>query len=74
MTRNEERAFVGAFLWCIPLTTIGEIWGPRWESFRNHAKYVDDTIAVLLVVLIVWYLWHECRALHRQISDEGSLG
>lgn len=66
--------FVGAFLWCIPLTAIGEIWGPKWEAFRSRAKYVDQTIAVLLVLLIVWYLWHKYRALRNPTTNDGSAG
>lgn len=62
--------FVGGLIWCIPLTAIGEIWGPKWESFRNRAKFVDDTIAVLLVLLVIWYLWHKFHALHRQVLDQ----
>lgn len=66
--------FLGAFIWCIPLVAIGEIWGPKWEAFRNRAKFADDTIAVLLVLLVIWYLWHKYRALHGLTSDEGNVG
>jgi membrane protein DedA with SNARE-associated domain len=62
--------FVGAFLWCIPLTAIGEIWGPKWEEFRNRAKFVDESIAVILALLIIWYIWHKYRALHSPSPDE----
>jgi len=57
--------FLGAFIWCIPLTAIGEIWGPKWESFRERARFADDGIALLLVLLVVWYVWHKYRAMHR---------
>ncbi len=63
--------FIGAFLWCIPLTFAGEYWGPKWEEFRNRAKYVDQVIALLLVLLVVWYIWHKYRALHGEAADEG---
>lgn len=66
--------FVGAFLWCIPLTAVGEIWGPKWESFRNRAKFIDETIAAVLVLLLLWYIWRKYRALHGQATDEGSAG
>lgn len=56
--------FVGAFIWCIPLTAIGEIWGPKWESFRERARFADDGIALLLVILVIWYVWHKYHALH----------
>jgi membrane protein DedA with SNARE-associated domain len=60
--------FVGAFLWCIPLTALGEIWGPKWESFRDRAKYADDVIVLVLVLLVVWYFWHKYRQLRAQPS------
>ena len=65
--------FVGAFLWCIPLTAIGEIWGPKWEEFRNRAKFVDEAILVVLVLLAVWYIWRKYRSLHGQTAEEGSM-
>jgi len=66
--------FVGAFLWCIPLTWAGEYWGPKWETFRNHAKFVDEGIAIILVVLVVWFFWHKYRALRAETADERSVG
>ncbi len=66
--------FVGAFLWCIPLTAIGEIWGPKWEAFRNRAKYVDQSIAILLVLLIVIYFWRKYRTMHNEATDSSSAG
>ncbi len=65
--------FVGAFLWCIPLTAIGEIWGPKWEEFRNRAKFVDEVILVVLVLLAIWYIWRKYRSLHGQTAEEGSM-
>ncbi|HLI52646.1 MAG TPA: DedA family protein, partial [Thermomicrobiaceae bacterium] len=59
---------VGTFIWCIPLTAIGYYWGPHWESFRNHAEYADDTIAILIVLAIVWYIWHRVRSLRAETT------
>jgi len=59
----------GAFLWCIPLTFVGEHWGPKWESFRNSARWVDNGIAVVIVLLIVWYFWHKYRQLRHEEAD-----
>lgn len=57
--------FVGAFIWCVPLTAIGEIWGPKWDTFRERARFADDGIALLLVILVIWFIWHRVRALRR---------
>lgn len=62
--------FLGAFLWCIPLTAIGEIWGPKWETFRERARFFDDAIALLLVLLVIWYIWHKVRQIRAPIADQ----
>ncbi len=66
--------FVGAFLWCIPLTAVGEVWGPKWESFRNRAKFADYVVVAVLAALLIWYIWHKYRALHGETADEGRVG
>ncbi len=63
--------FAGAFLWCIPLTFIGYHWGPQWEAFRNRSRFVDDGIALVLLILIVWFFWHKYRDLHNETPNEG---
>jgi membrane protein DedA with SNARE-associated domain len=64
--------FVGAFLWCIPLTAIGAILGPKWESFRERARFFDDAIALLLVLLVIWYIWHKVRQMRTPIVEKGT--
>ncbi|HUZ01544.1 MAG TPA: DedA family protein [Thermomicrobiaceae bacterium] len=58
--------FIGTLIWCIPLTAVGYYLGPRWESFRSHAQYVDDTIAILIVLAVVWYVWHRLRVIRAE--------
>jgi membrane protein DedA with SNARE-associated domain len=50
--------FVGSFLWCIPLTTVGYKWGPDWETFRNNARFLDYPIAAVILLAIGWFVWH----------------
>lgn len=64
--------FVGTFIWCIPLTAVGYYWGPQWESFRNRSQYVDDAIAVVIVLLIIGYIWHKVRALRAEAKAEAA--
>lgn len=54
---------VGAFLWCIPLTAIGYSLGPRWDQLRQSTRWLDYPFAALIVLLIVWYVWHKVHAL-----------
>jgi membrane protein DedA with SNARE-associated domain len=57
--------FAGAFLWCIPLTWVGYHWGPKWETFREKARFADYPIAALIALLIVWFIWHRVREIRR---------
>ncbi|MFL5761220.1 MAG: DedA family protein [Thermomicrobiales bacterium] len=64
--------FAGAFLWCIPLTAAGYHWGADWEKFRNKARFFDYPIALFVLALIVWYIWHkvsEIRHESRQLEE-----
>jgi membrane protein DedA with SNARE-associated domain len=56
--------FLGSFLWCIPLTTVGYKWGPDWESFRNHARFLDYPIAAVILLAVAWFIWHRLSDLH----------
>jgi membrane protein DedA with SNARE-associated domain len=64
--------FAGAFLWCIPLTAAGYHWGEDWETFRNKARIFDYPIALIILGLIGWYIWHkvnEIRHESRQLEE-----
>lgn len=56
-------SFVGSFLWCIPLTAVGYKWGPNWETFRERARFADYPIAAIIVLVVVWFIWHRLREL-----------
>jgi membrane protein DedA with SNARE-associated domain len=62
--------FLGAFIWCIPLTAVGYHWGPKWEEIREKARFLDYPIAAVLVVFIAWYVWHKLSELRRQSKIE----
>jgi len=57
--------FVGAFIWCIPLTWIGYHLGPKWEDFRNGARFADYPIALLILAAIAFFVWHRVREIRR---------
>lgn len=58
--------FVGAFIWCIPLTYAGYRLGPKWEDFRASARIADYPIAAVIVALIAWFVWHRVREIRRE--------
>lgn len=58
--------FVGAFIWCIPLTYAGYRLGPKWEDFRERARFADYPIAAIIIALIAWFIWHRVREIRRE--------
>jgi membrane protein DedA with SNARE-associated domain len=55
--------FVGAFIWCIPLTWFGYHLGPKWEHFRDNARLLDYPIALVIVLAAGWFIWHRIQEL-----------
>jgi membrane protein DedA with SNARE-associated domain len=63
--------FLGAFLWCIPLTWAGYHWGADWEEFRERARLLDYPIAAVIVALAAWYIWHKIKEIrHESAMDK----
>jgi membrane protein DedA with SNARE-associated domain len=58
--------FVGAFIWCIPLTWFGYHLGPKWEDFRERARVLDYPIAFVILLLVGLFLWHRLRELRHE--------
>jgi membrane protein DedA with SNARE-associated domain len=69
--------FVGAFAWCLPLTWVGFHLGPEWEHFRERARILDYPIALLIVLVAVWFFWHRLHELRKERAlathDEATL-
>lgn len=53
--------FLGAFLWCIPLTYAGVKMGENWEKIRETLHNFDLTIGVLLAIFLAWYIWRHIK-------------
>jgi membrane protein DedA with SNARE-associated domain len=58
--------FAGAFIWCIPLTWIGYHLGPKWEDFREKARFLDYPIAFVVLIVVAWFIWHRLRELRHE--------
>lgn len=59
-------SFTGAFLWCLPLTAVGYHWGPKWQDFRDRARFADYPIAGLILGAVIWYVWHKVSEIRRE--------
>lgn len=53
--------FMGAFIWCIPLTYAGVKMGENWAQIREYLHNFDLTIGILIVVFLVWYIWRHIK-------------
>jgi membrane protein DedA with SNARE-associated domain len=54
--------FVGSFIWCLGLAWIGNILGPKYEELRESIGWLDYPIALIILGLIVWFVWHTLKA------------
>jgi membrane protein DedA with SNARE-associated domain len=58
--------FIGAFIWCIPLTWFGYHLGPKWEDFREKARFLDYPIGLVILAVVAWFVWHRVRELREE--------
>ena len=58
--------FAGSYLWCVLLTWIGYRLGPDWEQLREQARYLDYPIAAVIVLAVVWFVWHRISEIRRE--------
>jgi membrane protein DedA with SNARE-associated domain len=61
--------FAGSFIWSFALAAVGFQWGPKWEEFRERARFLDYPIAIIVLVLVVWYIWHKLREIRRESAE-----
>lgn len=53
--------FVGAFPWCFLFAWLGVKMGDNWELIRVKLHDFDMTIAALVVLAVVWYVWRHLK-------------
>ena len=52
---------LGATMWNAFLTYCGYILGKNWAMIRHYSEYLSITVAVLLVVAGVYFVWRHVR-------------
>ena len=69
--------FVGSFIWCLGLAWIGNILGPKFEELRESVAWLDYPIALIIVGLVVWFLWHSWQSRKKRaqagLSEPGEI-
>jgi membrane protein DedA with SNARE-associated domain len=48
--------FAGSFLWCVVLGGAGYFAGQHWREVRDVMRPFDIPIAIVILVLIAWYV------------------
>jgi len=57
-------AFLGTFIWGIPLTYLGKTLGDNWNTLGKYFHKFDIAIAGLFVLAAVWYVYHKLKKHH----------
>ena len=57
--------FVGSFIWSLILCYIGFYLGERWIVARPFFEGASAIIAVLIVLMILFYIWHHIKERNR---------
>ena len=61
--------FLGSWPWCFALAWVGMRLGDRWNSdprLKEWFHRADALIAVVIVVVAAFYIWHRVRGLKRR--------
>ena len=60
--------FIGSWPWCFGLAWVGMTLGERWNSdprLKEWFHRADAVIGAVLVVGVVWFVWHKVRGVRR---------
>ena len=58
--------FAGSFVWSVVLAGIGYRLGANWEQLRERVRFLDYPIAAIVVLAIVWFVWHRVAELRAE--------
>jgi membrane protein DedA with SNARE-associated domain len=61
----------GSAIWCFAFAGAGYLAGDNWEDFHHAFRYADYLVAVAVVAVAAWLVWHWLR--RRRASQESSL-
>lgn len=58
-------AFLGTFLWSIPLTYTGQVLGENWNSLGPIFHKFDAFIAIVGLAAGIWYIRYKVNKIHK---------
>lgn len=57
--------FIGSLVWCYALVWVGVVFGDNLEAFQAYWHRFEGVIAVVIVVLAVWYVRRHIKHFRR---------
>lgn len=57
-------AFLGTFIWGIPLTYLGKKLGDNWNTLGKYFHKFDIGIVAIFILIAVWYIYHKLKKHH----------
>jgi len=58
--------FIGSFLWSIVLIYLGMLAGENWEKIRVYVEKFGYIIIGLILIGLIWYIWHKIKKIKNQ--------
>ena len=58
--------FVGSYPWSLGLAYGGYKLGENWEDLRRVMRPFDFPIAAIIVVVVVWFIYHRVKAVRNE--------
>jgi len=52
-------AFIGTFIWVLPLAYIGKVLGDNWNTLGKYFHKFDIAIVGLGIAAVIWYAYHK---------------
>jgi membrane protein DedA with SNARE-associated domain len=63
--------FAGSLLWSFALASAGYVLGENWEDLRTWMRPADYPIALIMAVLLVWYVVRHIRRAWEEPQPSG---
>jgi membrane protein DedA with SNARE-associated domain len=60
--------FAGSFPWSLGLAWAGYVLGEHWERIRSWMRPADIPMAIVVVALIAWYVYHHVKRYRQRTS------
>jgi membrane protein DedA with SNARE-associated domain len=70
LIRFSTLTFIGSFIWSLLLSSIGFVLGKNWKSLEVYYRKFEYVIAALIIVGIVFYIFHKIKKMKNSKSNE----